>query len=119
MGRIAEQRHPAPGQSRVGSRSSIGHRLSMLSVDSDCRTCSQHPAKAAVSSAGPPQSGSPRRRASLWKTATWLYIRPERRGYCRGRESPDTAPEDQGLTGGEIPDPAGLFLPETHASFVI
>jgi len=26
---------------------------------------------------------------------------------------------DQGLTGGEIPDPAGLFLPETHASSVI
>jgi hypothetical protein len=29
----------------------------MLSVDSDVRTCSQHPANAAVSSAGPPPVG--------------------------------------------------------------
>jgi 4,5-dihydroxyphthalate decarboxylase len=27
--------------------------------------------------------------------------------------------QDQGLTGGEIPDPASLFLPESHAAFVI
>src|SRR5580692_11096221 len=36
----------------------------------------------AASSAGFPQSASPRRYAWLRKTATWLYIWPERSGYC-------------------------------------
>ena len=63
----------------------------------------------------------------------WLYDEVERTRRLMGPDfwsygvEPNAAvlrtflryARDQGLTGGEIPDPASLFVPETHASFVI